>query len=89
MVKQLPGAWSAAKVPARPGGSTSRPGIFKEMTQLTKQKEQLDALLVGINPFNGKSRAAEISKVLDSYIPNVARMKDQLKKYQCGLHQDR
>ena len=34
-----------------------------------------------INPFNGKSRAAEISKVLDSYIPNVARMKDQLRKY--------
>ena len=57
------------------------PRIFKEMTQLAKQKEQLDALLVGINPFNGKSRAAEISKVLDSYIPNVARMKDQLRKY--------
>ena len=57
------------------------PRIFKEMTQLTEQKEQLDALLVGINPFNGKSRAAEISKVLDSYIPNVARMKDQLRKY--------
>ncbi len=36
---------------------------------------------MGINPFNGKSRAAEISKVLDSYIPNVARMKDQLRKY--------
>lgn len=57
------------------------PRIFKDMTQLTKQKEQLDALLVGINPFNGKSRAAEISRVLDSYIPNVARMKDQLRKY--------
>ena len=28
-----------------------------------------------------ESRAAEISKVLDSYIPNVARMKDQLRKY--------
>ena len=57
------------------------PRVFKEMTQLTKQKEQLDALLVGINPFNGKSRAAEISTVLDSYIPNVARMRDQLRKY--------
>ena len=51
------------------------------MTQLTKQKEQLDALLVGINPFNGTSRAAEISKVRDSYIPNVARMQSQLNKY--------
>ena len=45
------------------------------MTQLTKQKEQLDALLVGITPFNGKSRAAEISKVLDSYIPAVSKMR--------------
>ena len=45
------------------------------------QSFQLDALLMGITPFNGKSRAAEISKVLDSYIPNVARMKDQLRKY--------
>ena len=63
------------------------PRIFKEMTQLTKQKEQLDALLVGINPFNGKSRAAEISKVLDSYIPNVARMNDQLRKYNIAFSQ--
>ncbi len=61
--------------------------LFKEMTQLTKQKEQLDALLVGITPFNGKSRAAEISKVLDSYIPNVARMKDQLRKYNIAFSQ--
>ena len=63
------------------------PRLFKEMTQLTKQKEQLDALLVGINPFNGKSRAAEIRKVLDSYIPNVARMKDQLRKYNIAFSQ--
>ena len=56
------------------------PRIFKEMTQLTKQKEQLDALLVGINPFNGKSRAAEISKVLDSYIPAVSKMRTELNR---------
>ena len=63
------------------------PRLFKEMTQLTQQKEQLDALLAGINPFNGKSRAAEISKLLDSYIPNVSRMKDQLKKYNVAFTQ--
>ena len=57
------------------------PRIFKEMTQLTKQKEQLDALLVGINPFNGKSRAAEISKMLDSYIPAVSKMRTELNRY--------
>lgn len=43
------------------------------MTQLTKQKEQLDALLVGMS-FNGKSRRRS-QQVLDSYIPNVARMR--------------
>ena len=59
--------------------NTDQPSVCLLYT--SKQKEQLDALLVGINPFNGKSRAAEISKVLDSYIPNVARMKDQLRKY--------
>ena len=61
------------------------PRIFKEMTQLTKQKEQLDALLVGIAPFNGKRRAAEISKVLDSYIPAVSKMRTELNRYQIAF----
>ena len=61
------------------------PRLFKEMTQLTQQKEQLDALLTGINPFNGKSRAAEISKLLDSYIPAVSRMRTELNRYQVAF----
>ena len=80
MVKQYP-ELERGESASQTGREHIPPRIFKEMTQLTKQKEQLDALLVGITPFNGKSRAAEISKVLDSYIPNVARMKDQLNKY--------
>ena len=80
MVKQYP-ELERGESASQTGLEHIPPRIFKEMTQLTKQKEQLDALLVGITPFNGKSRAAEISKVLDSYIPNVARMKDQLRKY--------
>ena len=80
MVKQYP-ELERGESASQTGREHIPPRIFKEMTQLTKQKEQLDALLVGINPFNGKSRAAEISKVLDSYIPNVARMRDQLRKY--------
>ena len=80
MVKQYP-ELERGESASQTGREHIPPRIFKEMTQLTKQKEQLDALLVGINPFNGKSRAAEISKVLDSYIPNVAQMKDQLQKY--------
>ena len=80
MVKQYP-ELERGESASQTGREHIPPRIFKEMTQLTKQKEQLDALLVGINPFNSKSRVAEISKVLDSYIPNVARMKDQLRKY--------
>ena len=80
MVKQYP-ELERGESASQTGREHIPPRIFKEMTQLTKQKEQLDALLVGITPFNGKSRAAEIVKLLDSYIPNVARMKDQLRKY--------
>ena len=86
MVKQYP-ELERGESASQTGREHIPPRIFKEMTQLTKQKEQLDALLVGINPFNGKSRAAEISKLLDSYIPNVSRMKDQLKKYNVAFTQ--
>ena len=86
MVKQYP-ELERGESASQTGREHIPPRIFKEMTQLTKQKEQLDALLVGINPFNGKSGAAEISKVLDSYIPNVARMKDQLRKYNIAFSQ--
>ena len=86
MVKQYP-ELERGESASQTGREHIPPRIFKEMTQLTKQKEQLDALLVGINPFNGKSRAAEISKVLDSYIPNVVRMKDQLRKYNVAFTQ--
>ena len=57
------------------------PRIFKEMTRLTKQRQKLDELLTGIGPFNSKKRAAEISELLDSYIPAVEKMRTQLKKY--------
>lgn len=57
------------------------PRLFKEMTRLTRQREKLEELLGSINPFNGKSRAQEISRMLDKYIPNVERMHTQLKKY--------
>lgn len=57
------------------------PRVFKEMTQLNKQKEKLEQLLTGINAFNAKGRAAEIGKLLDSYIPNVEKMQTQLKRY--------
>ena len=57
------------------------PRVFKEMTRLTKQKEKLEGLLAGINPFNAKSRAEEIGKLLDGYIPAVEKMQTLLTKY--------
>ena len=57
------------------------PRIFKEMTHLTQQRQKLDQLLTGIGPFNSKKRAAEISKLLDDYIPAVEKMQTQLSKY--------
>ena len=49
---------------------------------MTKQREKLEGLLEGMNPFNAKSRASEIGKVLDIYIPAVEKMQTQLDKYQ-------
>ena len=57
------------------------PRIFKEMTRLNKQRQKLEELLTGIGPLNSKKRAAEISKLLDGYIPAVEKMHTQLKKY--------
>ena len=57
------------------------PRIFKEMTHLTQQRQKLDHLLTGIGPLNSKKRAAEISELLDGYIPAVEKMRTQLKKY--------
>ena len=57
------------------------PRIFKEMTRLNKQRQKLEELLTGIGPLNSKKRAAEISKLLDGYIPAVEKMHTQLSKY--------
>ena len=84
MVKQYP-ELERGESASQTGREHIPPRIFKEMTQLTKQKEHLDALLVGINPFNGKSRAVEISKVLDSYIPAVSKMRTELNRYQVAF----
>ena len=55
--------------------------VLKEMTRLTKQKAKLENLLTGINPFNAKSRAEEICKILDTYLPSVEKMDTLLRKY--------
>ena len=63
------------------------PRVFKEMTRLTKQKEKLEGLLAGISPFNAKSRAEEIGRLLDGYIPAVEKMQTLLTKYNVAFTQ--
>ncbi len=52
------------------------------MSRLTKQKEKLDALLSDVKFINYKDRTAQITAFLDKYIPDVAAMETQMKKYQ-------
>ena len=61
------------------------PRVFKEMTRLNKQKAKLEGLLAGVNAFNAKSKAAELSALLDKYIPAVEEMHTTLKKYQVAF----
>ena len=57
------------------------PRIFKSMTRLTKQRHAIEATLESINILNAKSKAQEISRMLDVYIPGVEKMETELKKY--------
>ena len=61
------------------------PRVFKEMTLLSKQKVKIEEVLAGVNAFNAKSKAAEIGKLLDQYIPAVEQMHTTLKKYQVAF----
>ena len=79
----------AQRYPARERGESPRqtagthppPRIFRGKPRLNKQRQKLDELLTGIGPLNSKKRAAEISKLLDGYIPAVEKMQTQLSKY--------
>ena len=51
------------------------------MTRLTKQMEKLDAMLSDVKFTNYKERAAQIAAFLEEYIPDVAAMETQMKKY--------
>ena len=61
------------------------PRVFKEMTRLSKQKAKIEEVLAGVNAFNAKSKAAEIEKLLDQYIPAVEQMHTTMKKYQVAF----
>ena len=80
MVKKYPDL-ERGRSASETGRDHMPPRIFKEMTQLTKQRRKLEELLSGVNALNAKSRIGEIAEFLDKYIPAVERMQTQLKKY--------
>ena len=80
MVKKFPDL-ERGESASQTGRDHIPPRVFKEMTRLTKQKSKLEELLTGINPFNAKSRATEICKILDTYLPSVEKMDTLLRKY--------
>ena len=57
------------------------PRVFKQMVRLTKQAERLDMLLSDVKLSNYKERTAQVMAFLDKYIPDVAAMETQMKKY--------
>ena len=65
------------------------PRLFKEMTRLDKQRQKLEDLLTGVTAFNAKSRIEAIQELLEKYVPNVERMKNQLKKYSGAFSETR
>ena len=58
------------------------PRVFKQMARLAKQAERLDALLSDVKFSNYRERTAQVMAFLDKYIPDVAAMETQMKKYQ-------
>ena len=58
------------------------PRVFKQMTRLTRQMQKLDAMLSDVKLTNYKVRAAQIADFLEKYIPDVAAMETQMKKYE-------
>ena len=57
------------------------PRLFKEAVHLNRMKDQIMAILNDSNPFNKKSKAAELETLLDKYVPGVEAMRTRLKKY--------
>lgn len=57
------------------------PRLYKEAVHLNNLRDRIMGLLSGTNPLNARSRAAEIEKLLDKYIPGVEVMKTKLRKY--------
>ncbi len=81
MVKKYPDL-ERGESASKTGRDHIPPRVFKQMARLTKQAERLDALLSDVKFSNYKERTSQVMAFLDKYIPDVAAMEAQMKKYQ-------
>ena len=56
--------------------------VFKQMARLNKQHDKLAELLSDMKFTNYKERSAQVVAFLEKYIPDVAAMETQMKKYE-------
>ena len=56
--------------------------VFKQMARLNKQHDKLAELLSDMKFTNYKESSAQIAAFLEKYIPDVAAMETQMKKYE-------
>jgi len=56
--------------------------VFKQMARLNKQHDKLVELLSDVKLTNYKDKTAQVVAFLEKYIPDVAAMETQMKKYE-------
>ena len=56
--------------------------VFKQMARLNKQHDKLEEMLSDVKFTNYKDKVAQVVAFLDKYIPDVAAMETQMKKYE-------
>ena len=56
--------------------------VFKQMARLNRQHDKLEEMLSDVKFTNYKDKVAQIAAFLEKYIPDVAAMETQMKKYE-------
>lgn len=56
--------------------------VFKQMARLNKQHDKLVEMLADVTLFNFIDKTAQVVAFLEKYIPDVAAMETQMKKYE-------
>ena len=56
--------------------------VFKQMARLNKQHDKLVELLSDVKLTNYREKTAQVVAFLEKYIPDVAAMETQMKKYE-------